>query len=81
MEISLNAFGAEHSLVEWKIFPRLKTKNNIVLDLELYAALLPAETAMSFDNANGLNASSQPDSFAESRMRPKLLDDVTELAR
>src|SRR5215831_7883784 len=51
LQISLDAFGAEPSLVEGKIFPGFKADYLVVFDLELDAALLPAKTAVRLHDA------------------------------
>jgi hypothetical protein len=53
LEIALDAFGTELSLVHGKILPRLEAHHMIVFDLELNAALHTAETAVSFDQPIG----------------------------
>ena len=54
LEVPLHTFRAQHSAIEWKFLPRLEADDFVVAHLELYAALLPAEAAMSLHEAFGL---------------------------
>ena len=49
LHVSLYAFGAELAFVERKVFPRFKTDDLIVFDLQINAALLPAEATVGWD--------------------------------
>ena len=49
LQIALDALGAKHAPIEWKVLPWLKPGHAVVANLELNAALLAAETAMSLD--------------------------------
>jgi hypothetical protein len=51
LEIPPYALGAQHAAVKWKLFPGLKADNLIAANLQLDAALLPTETAMSLYHA------------------------------
>src|SRR5262249_50036035 len=53
-QITLDAFRTEHALVEREVLPRLEADDLVVLDLELDAALLAAEAAVSLDEMLGL---------------------------
>src|SRR5512141_455796 len=46
LHVTLDTLGAEFSLVEWKIFPRLKADHLVVSNAELDAALLSAEATV-----------------------------------
>src|SRR5262245_59356141 len=47
LHITLHTLRAKHASIEWKLFPRLESDNLIAPDLQLDAALLATETAMS----------------------------------
>jgi hypothetical protein len=51
LHVALHPLGAKHSVVERELFPRLETDYLVSANLELNPALLPAETAMRFDEA------------------------------
>ena len=51
LQVALDALGAQHAAIERELVPRLEADDLIVLDLELNAALLAAETAMRLDEA------------------------------
>ena len=48
LQVTLHAFRAKHSVVEWEFFPRFKANHPVAADFELNAALLAAETTMRF---------------------------------
>ena len=50
LQVTLNAFRAEASLVEGELFPGFEADDLVALDHQLDAALHPAETAMGFDD-------------------------------
>jgi hypothetical protein len=47
LQVAPHTLGAQHATVEGKLFPGLKTNNLVAANLQLNAALLAAETAMS----------------------------------
>src|SRR4051794_32401129 len=49
LHVPLHTFWAQHSAVEWKLFPWLETDHLVVADFQLNAALLTAETTMRLD--------------------------------
>ena len=49
LQVALYALGAKHAMVERKIFPGFKPDDLILSNLQLNAALLSAEAAMSLD--------------------------------
>src|SRR6185437_1526609 len=51
LQIALHALRAKLSLIKRKLLPRFKPNNVVVANLELNAALLPAEAAMRLDDA------------------------------
>src|SRR6185312_2646702 len=61
LQITLHAFWAEHPAIEREVVPRLDPDDRVVLDLQLHAALLPAETAMRFHERVRLDAGIEPD--------------------
>ena len=46
LHVALHALGAEHAVVERELFPRLEADDSVFANLQLDAALLPAEAAM-----------------------------------
>src|SRR4051812_9970426 len=48
LHVPLDTLGTEHASLEGKLFPRFKTDDLIFPDLQLNAALLPAEATMRF---------------------------------
>ena len=46
LQVALDALGAEHPAIEREILPRLEADHVIFANLQLDAALLPAEAAM-----------------------------------
>ena len=53
LHVALHAFRTEHAVVERKLFPRFESDHLIAANLQLNAALLAAETTMSFDQVVG----------------------------
>src|SRR3989442_14595508 len=49
LHVSLHALGAQHAAIERKLLPGLEPDHVVVASLQLNAALLTAETAMSLD--------------------------------
>src|SRR5262245_6829594 len=49
LEVALDALGAQHPLVEGEFLPGFETDDDVVLNLELDAALLATEATMRFD--------------------------------
>src|SRR5690606_36064747 len=49
LKVSLDAFRAQLSFVEWKVIPRFESDDLVVFHKELDAALLTAEAAMGVD--------------------------------
>src|SRR5690606_30130334 len=49
LEVALHSLGTEHPAVERELVPRLHAHDDVVLDLELQAALLTAEAAVRLD--------------------------------
>src|SRR5215475_15382680 len=76
LQITFDALRAEHPLVEWKILPRLKADYDIVLDLELDAALLATEATMRFYYFVRLDVSRQPHASIEGQVRTEAFTDV-----
>ena len=60
LQVTLHAFGTKHAAIERKLFPRLEADHFVVFDLELNAALLAAEAAVSLHQLVGLNTSLEP---------------------
>src|SRR5262245_53333776 len=75
LQVTLHALRAEHAPVEWKIFPRLEADHFVVADLELDAALLPAEAAVRLDEPLGLDARRSPHTGHARQVRTELVDD------
>ena len=67
-------FRAQHPLVEGELVPRLDADDEVVLDLELHAALLAAEAAVRLDVFVGLDAGVQPAVSRVGEVRPELAD-------
>jgi len=76
LQIPLDALRTELPLIERKLHPRLEPDDLVVLDLQLNAALLSAETAMRLDEPIGLDAGLEPTPARMRQMRAELLDDV-----
>src|SRR5207344_1012224 len=68
--------GTEHAAIEGKVFPRLEANHLVVADLELDAALLPAEAAVGLDEPFGLDARRQPSARHRRHVRPVPFDDA-----
>ena len=76
LQVALHPLGAELAAIEGKLLPRLEADNALVLDLELDAALLPAETAVRRDDAIGLAAGRPAAGGLVARMRSEIPDEV-----
>src|SRR5262250_1198670 len=53
LHVALHALWTQHSVIERKFFPRFEPDHLIAAHFQLYAALLPAETAVRFHQALG----------------------------
>src|SRR5262245_37136792 len=76
LQIAFHALRTEHALVEREILPRLKTDDLVVFDLQLNAALLPAETAVGFDDLVGNAGTGVSRPGADREMRAVAVDDL-----
>src|SRR5215467_2843129 len=81
LEVALHAFGTQHAAVERKVFPRLEADHLVVAHLELNAALLTAETAMSLDQPVRLDARREPHAGHRRQVRTETADDVQRIDR
>src|SRR5688572_17749249 len=79
--VALDDLGAEHAAVEGEFFPRLEADDDVVLDLELDAALLAAEAAVGLDQRVGLDVGGQAVAGHAGAVRPELPGDPDVLNR
>ena len=74
LQVALDAFRAHHPLVEREFVPRLHANHEVVLDLELHAALLTAEAAVRLDVRRWLDTDVQATFARVGEVRPELAD-------
>src|SRR5690606_28852799 len=76
LEVALDALRAEHAAIERKLVPGLEADDLVVLDLQLDAALLPAEAAMRLDQPFGLDAGGEPYARHRRHVGAEVVDDL-----
>ena len=74
LQIALDALRTHHPLVEREFVPRLDANDEVVLDLELHAALLAAEAAVRLDVLLWLDAGIESAVARVGEVRPELAD-------
>ncbi len=79
LKVAFDTLRTKHASVEGKVVPRLEARDDVVLDLELNAALLTAEAAVRLDKPVWLGVGGQSHGAGTVQVRPEAVEDRQEV--